>query len=72
MFKVTEPDTYITDHRGAVVDEQASIPPGDLGLGDGGHGADKCHVFTLDNLLIGCSWRHLRPTRQLGSREVLQ
>ena len=56
MFKVTEPDTYITDHRGAVVDEQASIPPGDLGLGDGGNSADKCHVFTLDNLLIGCSW----------------
>ena len=55
MCPLTEPDTYITDHGGPVVDKQTSIPPGDLGLRDGGDGADQCHVFTLDDLLIGCS-----------------
>ena len=69
---VTEHDTYITDHRGPVVDKQTSIPPGDLGLRDGGDGANQCHVFTLDNFLIGRSWRDLRSTRQLRAREVLQ
>ena len=45
--------TYVADHGGAVVDEEAAVPPGDLGVRRGADRADEAHVLALDDLLVG-------------------
>ena len=57
--------TYVADHGGAVVDEEAAVPPGDLRPRPGGDRADEAHVLALDNLLISGGGRDLGGTGQL-------
>ena len=58
--------TYVADHGGAVVDEEAAVPPGDLGWRPGGDRADQTHVLPLDNLLISSGGGDLWCAGQLS------
>ena len=64
--------TYVADHGGAVVDEEAAVPPGDLGLRPGGDGADETHILPLDNLLISSGGGDLWCAGQLSLGYILQ
>ena len=56
----------VADHGGAVVDEEAAVPPGDLRPRPGGDRADEAHVLALDNLLVGGGGGNLGRTGQLS------
>ena len=56
----------VADHGGAVVDEEAAVPPGDLGSRPGGDGADKTHILPLDYLLISSGRGDLGGASQLS------
>ena len=58
--------TYITDHGGPIVDQQSPISPGDVGVGDRGHGAHQGHVLALDDLLVDGCGGHAGRASQLG------
>ena len=64
--------TYVADHGGPVVDEEAAVPPGDLGPRPGVDCADETHVLALDDLLVGGGGGDLGGAGQLGPRQVLQ
>ena len=58
--------TYVADHGGAVVDEEAAVPPGDLGPRPGVDCADETHVLALDDLLVSGGGGDLGGAGQLG------
>ena len=64
--------TYVTDHGGAVVDQEPTVPPGDVGVGHRGHRAHQGHVLALDDLLVGGGGRHTWGAGQLRQGKVLQ
>ena len=64
--------TYITDHGGAIVDQQTPVSPGYVGVGDRGDGAHQGHVLALDDLLVDGGGRHAGGAGQLCQGEVLK
>ena len=61
----------VADHGGAVVDEEAAVPPGDLGVGRGANSADQAHVLALDDLLVGGGWGDEGRAGELRLGQVL-
>ena len=64
------PHVDVADHGGAVVDEEAPVPPGDLGPRPRGHRADEAHVLALDDLLVGGGGGDERGAGQFTASQV--
>ena len=60
----------VADHGGAVVDEEAAVPPGDLGVRSGADRADEAHVLALDDLLVGGGGGDERGAGQFTASQV--